>query len=49
MSFKFMAALPSAVILYPKNIKSMTLYIVSPSICHEVVGPDAMSFLSVEY
>ena len=32
---------PSAVILNPKNIKSMTLYIVSPSICHEVMGPDA--------
>ena len=30
---------PSAVILEPKRIKSLT---VSPSICHEVVGPDAM-------
>ena len=30
---------PSAVILEPKKIKSAT---VSPSICHEVMGPDAM-------
>ena len=32
----------SAVILEPQNIKSDT---VSPSICHEVVGPDAMIFV----
>ena len=32
---------PSAVILEPKKIKSGTLSIVSPSICHEVMGPDA--------
>ena len=31
--------LPYAVILEPKKIKSLT---VSPSICHEVMGPDAM-------
>ena len=31
---------PSAVILEPKKIKSIS--IVSPSICHEVTGPDAM-------
>ena len=30
---------PSAVILKPRKIKSVT---VSPSICHEVMGPDAM-------
>ena len=30
---------PSAVILEPKKIKSLT---VSPSIYHEVMGPDAM-------
>ena len=30
---------PSAVILEPKKIKSAT---VAPSICHEVMGPDAM-------
>ena len=33
---------PSAVILEPKKIKSLTVYTVSPSICHEVMGPDAM-------
>ena len=32
----------SAVILEPKKIKSLTVCIVSPSICHEVMGPDAM-------
>ena len=33
---------PSAVILEAKKIKSLTVSIVSPSICHEVMGPDAM-------
>ena len=33
---------PSAVILEPKKIKSDTVSIVLPSICHEVMGPDAM-------
>ena len=33
---------PSAVILEPKRTKSVTVSIVSPSICHEVMGPDAM-------
>ena len=33
---------PSAVILEPQKIKSVTLSIVSPSICHEVMGLDAM-------
>ena len=33
---------PSAVILEPKKIKCVTVSIVSPSICHEVMGPDAM-------
>ena len=33
---------PSAVILEPPKIKSVTVSIVSPSICHEVKGPDAM-------
>ena len=32
----------SKVILEPKKIKSVTVHIVSPSICHEVMGPDAM-------
>ena len=33
---------PSAVILEPRKRKSVTVSIVSPSICHEVMGPDAM-------
>ena len=32
----------SAVIFKPKKIKSVTACIDSPSICHEVTGPDAM-------
>ena len=35
---------PSAVILEPKKIKSLTVSIVSPFICHEVMGPDVMIF-----
>ena len=33
---------PSAVILEPPKIKSLTVSIVSPSICHEVMGLDAI-------
>ena len=33
---------PSAVILEPQKIKSDTVSTVSPSIAHEVMGPDAM-------
>ena len=33
---------PSAVILEPPKIKSDTVSAVSPSICHKVMGPDAM-------
>ena len=33
---------PSAVILEHPKIKSLTVSTVSPSICHEVMGPDAM-------
>ena len=35
---------PSAVILEPKKIKPVTVSIVSLSICHKVMGPDAMIF-----
>ena len=35
---------PSAVILEPPKIKSNTVSTVSPSICYEVMGPDAMIF-----
>ena len=37
--------LPSAVILEPKKIKSVTVSIFSPSICHEVIGLDAVIFI----
>ena len=33
---------PSAVILEPLKVKSATFSTVSPSICHEVMGPDAI-------
>ena len=36
---------PSAVILEPKKIKSDTVSTVSPSISHEVMGPDAIIFV----
>ena len=43
--------LPSAVILEPKKIRFVTVSIVSPSICHEVMGPDGhdLSFLDIEF
>ena len=36
---------PSAVILEPPKIKSLTVSTVFPSICYEVMGPDAMIFV----
>ena len=36
---------PFTVIWEPKKIKFVTVFIVSPSICHEVMGPDAMIFI----
>ena len=33
---------PSALILEPQKIKCVTVSIAFPSICHEVMGPDAM-------
>ena len=35
----------STVVLEPKKIKSATVSMASPSICHEVMGPDAMIFV----
>ena len=35
----------SEVILGPKKMKSATLSIVSPSICYDVMGPDALTFI----
>ena len=42
---------PSAVTLEPKKTKSITVSIVSPSVCHKVMGMDAiiLSFLNVEF
>ena len=42
----------STVILEPRKVKSVTISNVSPSICHEVMGPDAMIlvfFFNVEF
>ena len=36
---------PSTVILEPKKIKSVTVSVVFPSICQEVMGPDALIFV----
>ena len=36
---------PSAMILEPKKINSVTVSSISPSICHGVMGPDAMIFV----
>ena len=36
---------PSAVIWEPPKIKSFAVSIVSPSICHQVMGPDAVIFV----
>ena len=43
--FSSVAQSPSAVILEPKKIKSVTVSIVSSPICHEVMGLDAMSLV----
>ena len=40
---------PSAVILEPPQIKSATVSTVSPSISHEVMGPDATILVNVEF
>ena len=46
MSFNFMAAVTicSDFGAPPPQIKSVTVSIVSPYICHEIMGPDAMIF-----
>ena len=36
----------STVILEPKKIESVSISIVSPSVCHEVMGPDSMILVS---
>ena len=40
----WLQSLPTIIFL-PRRIKSVTVSIVSPSICHEVIGPDAMIFV----
>ena len=40
-----MAAVTDAVILEPKKIKSVTVFIVSPSVCYEVMRPNVMIFI----
>ena len=45
MSFNFTSQSPFAVMLETKNIKSVTISIVSPSVCHDVMGLDAMIFV----
>ena len=40
---------PSAVILEPPEIKSLTVSTVYPSIFQEVMGPDDLRFLNVEF
>ena len=39
----------SSVILEPKKIKSVTVSTFPPSICHEVMGQDAICFSNVEF
>ena len=39
---------PSAVILEPKKIKDATVSTFAPSICHEVMGTDAMILVSMK-
>ena len=41
----------TAVTLEPKKTKSVTVSVVSPCLCHEVMGPDAMIlvFFNVEF
>jgi len=49
MSFNFMLLSPCAVILVPKKIKSVTVSIVSPSICHDEIGCHDLHFLNVKF
>ena len=45
MSFNFMAAVTICSDFGAQKIKSDTVSTVSPSISHEVIGPDAMIFM----
>ena len=46
MSFDFMTAVTVCSDSGAQKIKSVTVSIVSSSICHEVMGPDALTFVS---
>ena len=50
LGFWYQAKRTSAVILEPKKIKSLTVSIVSPSVCREVMGTRChdLSFLNVD-
>ena len=48
MSFNLWLQSPSTVILEHKKIKSVTVSIVSSSIFHELMGPDAMILVFFE-
>ena len=45
----FMAAVTICSDFGAQKIKSLTVFIISPSICHEVMGPDDISFLNAEF
>ena len=47
MSFNFMAAITICSDFGDQKIKSDTVSRVSPSISHEVMGPDAMIFVNI--
>ena len=48
MSFNFMAVMTICNDFEPHKLKSVTVSTVSPSICHEVIGLDVLSFLNDE-
>ena len=45
MSFNFMVVVTICNDFGAQKIKSVTVSIVSPSVCHEVMGPDSMIFI----
>ena len=49
MSFNFMAAVTIYSVFGAKKMKSVTVSIASPSIWHEVMGPDAMILVHSVY
>ena len=45
MSFNFLAVVTIHSDLEPKKVKSVTVSIFSPSICYEMMGPEAVIFI----